>query len=257
MPRSPCHFSLVFRLHERLREEGGDAAALAERHLPELLAGSVAPDGLRYVADMGKFGTHFYLEDREETWGDAVCGMFRTHPGLADPGVIDDAAKALVIGYISHLTVDEAFRDTVTHQLHGTRNWRPLVEGLWSLADEIPNGYADVPGQLHRFERRDEVGFIRCSAVADYVRIIGGWASPRDPWQVEQVYHRLVRSRNSLEETHGQWMEKRERARALMDAGRREAFIHRAVESGHAHVMQYIEGGFRSAQESRVETGEG
>ena len=130
MPRGRCHFALLYEFHEALRKERPETAELTDRYLPDFLAGSGAPDGMRYIGRMGKLATHFYAEDRRDTWGKAVSGMFNTHPDLADPGKLPDQDLAIVLGYISHLTVDEAFRDTVTSHVHGIENWRPIIQGL-------------------------------------------------------------------------------------------------------------------------------
>ena len=65
-----------------MRESLPDIAELADRELPTLCAGSVAPDAVRYYSDLGKFGTNFYLENRKDTWGRSVSAMF---PGVRKP----------------------------------------------------------------------------------------------------------------------------------------------------------------------------
>ena len=57
-----------------------EAGALSGRYLPELVAGSMAPDAMRLFGKMGKYGSHFYTEERRETWGKSVSGMFEAHP---------------------------------------------------------------------------------------------------------------------------------------------------------------------------------
>ena len=64
------------------------------------------------------------------------------------------------MGYIAHLTTDEAFRDEVTVHVHGTEDWRPIIYGLWSYVDGLPIDHPDLAGVLDQFEGRGEVGFI-------------------------------------------------------------------------------------------------
>jgi hypothetical protein len=248
MPRSRCHFALSNRLHERLRREAPEAAAILDRQLPDFLAGAVAPDGLRYVARMGKRDTHFYSEDDEETWGRSVSRMFETHAGLADPNALPEPDRALVMGYIGHLAVDEAFRDTVTFQLHGTEDWKPVVEGLWSRVDEIDLGYRDAGAALDRFVRVDGVGFIRCDAVGEFIRLVRPWADPGgDAWEIEKVFLRLARRSVPPEACRGQWEENRHRAAGFMDAERCRAFEAAAVKTAFGAVRRYLDGEFRPA----------
>ena len=245
MPRGRCHFALLSVLHEQFRRERPDVAALADRHLSDFLAGSVAPDGMRYTGRMGKWATHFYAEDRRETWGQAAAGVFRTHPDLADPDTLPERDRALVLGYLSHLTVDEAFRDVVTSQLHGMANWRPVVHGLWSMVDELPIHYGDMAEQVDRFSRKDRVGFIDCDAVGEFLAQIRPWATEADAWEIELVFLRLIESPLPLSEAWMEWKRKRERAAAFMDAARRERFVAEAVRLGMAETVKYLEGGYR------------
>ncbi len=242
MPRSRCHFALLFALHERLRAEQPEAAALADRHLSDFVAGSVAPDGLRYVGKQGKRATHFYAEDRQETWGQAVAGMFCEHPDLADPGRLPEENLALVLGYISHLTVDEAFRDVVTSRVHGIADWRPVVQGLWSMVDELPIGYSDVPESIDRFSRQDRVGFIDCGMVGEFLTLIRPWADEEDPWELERIFLALIESETPLEEARQRWEVNRRRASVYMDEACRKQFVGEAVRMGAEETVRYLEG---------------
>ena len=244
MPRGRCHFALLNVLHERFRAEWPEVAALADRYLPDFVAGSVAPDGLRYIGRMGKLGTHFYTEDRPETWGQAVAGMFRAHPDLADPDRLSEQNRALVLGYISHLTVDEAFRDVVTYQVHGMEEWRSVVRGLWSMVDELPVRYEDVAAQVDRFDRQDCIGFIDCRMVGEYLRLIRPWAAEADPWAIERIFLELIGSEVDLEEAQKMWEKNRERAAALLDDARQEQFVKAAVQMGVDETVRYLEGGY-------------
>lgn len=244
MPRSRCHFALLSALHKRLRVEQPKAAALADRYLSDFVAGSTAPDGLRYVGEAGKLATHFYTDEQEETWGQAVARMFRAHPDLADPDRLRERDLALVLGYISHLTVDEAFRDVVTSQLHGMADWRPVVQGLWSMVDELPVGYSDVADAIDRFSRKDRVGFIDCGMVGEFLTLIRPWATEEDPWRLERIFLTLTRSRAPLEEARQRWEANRQRAAAFMDDARRERFVGEALRMGAEEMARYLESGY-------------
>ncbi len=245
MPRGRCHFSILFTFHEQIRVECPEAARLADRHLPDFLAGSVAPDGLRYIGRMGKLATHFYTEDRPEIWGKAVAEMFKAHPEISNPDGLDERDRALVMGYISHLTTDETFRDIVTYQVHGMENWRPVVQGLWSIVDELPIGYPSLAREIRRFNRKDRVGFIDCAKIAQYLSLIRGWADESDPWGMEQIFLELIGSRLSLDEARRAWERNRKRALDFLDDSRRNRFIQRSVEMGIRESTRFLGGEYR------------
>ncbi len=243
LPRGRCHFALVSSLHGRLRETHPQAADLADEHLRHWLAGSIAPDGLRIFAKLGKFGTHFYAEDQKETWGKAVSGMFEHHPDLSDPRKLSDRDIVLILGYISHLTVDEAFRDAITYQTHALGDdFRPTVRGLWSMVDTLPIHYQDADGSIGEFDRADHVGFIQCRAVSDFLALSRPWASVEDPWAIEQVFLTMRKWRGSVEEAKRKWEEDLERARPLLDEERASRFVELALDYGDREITRYLAG---------------
>lgn len=242
MPRGRCHFALLYEFHEALRREKPEVAELADEHLPEFLAGSTAPDGMRYVGRMGKRATHFYVEDEQDTWGKAVKGMFRAHPDLADPEELSDSDLAMVLGYISHLTVDEAFRDVITTHVHGTEDWRPIIHGLWSLVDELPVGYGKVVEETDQFVRTDSIGFIDCRMVREYLTLVRPWNSEKDPWALEKVFLKLVNSDLPLEVAKQKWLKNRERAAPFLDASRRSEFVSKSVELAIRESHHFLSG---------------
>ena len=243
MPRSRCHFALLAKLHQVLKTDLPDIAELADRELSAFCAGSVAPDALRYFSDLGKYGSHFYSESRKETWGRSVLGMFESHPDLSDPGSLEDHEIALVLGYISHLTVDEAFRDVVTHQVHGVEDWRPVIKGLWSMADEITLAYDALCSTLDAYGG-GSVGFIDGKMVRDYLDIVGPWAEMVDPWEAEKVVLRLVRDKTPEAVARATWKENRCLAAAYLTEGRRENFVKTALETGMGEIQAYVNGGY-------------
>jgi hypothetical protein len=237
---------MLSRLHEALRESLPEAAALADRNLPDFVAGSVAPDGLRFIGAMGKWATHFYAEDREETWGKAVAGMFAAHPEIADPRRLPERDVALVMGYISHLTVDEAFRDTVTYQTHGMADWRKVVRGLWSMVDELPVGLAGLSEAIDAFRRDGAAGFIDRATVGSFLDRIRPWAESMDPWELERVYLTMVQSGVPEADAKALWERDRVRAAPLLDGARAAAFTAEAVRLGKGEIGRYMAAGYAS-----------
>lgn len=246
MPRGRCHFALLAALHERFHRECPEAAALADTHTPDLLAGTCAPDGLRFVGKRGKFATHFYSDDRRETWGRSVAGLFGAHPDLADPGRLSGADVAMMLGYISHLTVDEAFRDEVTVHVYGIEDWRPIIMGLWSMVDGFAIGNAGYLAAIHRFGRKDSVGFIDCGVVGEYLDLVKPWALEDDPWELERIFLRLRRCDTPEHEARRTWERNVAMAAPFLDDARRTRFRRAAVDGGMAETLRYMKGNYAS-----------
>lgn len=245
MPRGRCHFALLSTLHAHLRRTSPDTAEFADRHLPDLMAGSVAPDAMRIVGRLGKFSTHFYAEDRKETWGKSVSGMFRHHPDLSDPSLLASADVALLLGYISHLTVDEAFRDAISYQTHVLgSDFRPTVRGLWSMVDGLPIHYENPDASIGAFDRTGGVGFIDCAAVREFLGRSRPWASASDPWEIEKIFLALIQYEGSEEEARSTWEADQERARPLLDDERMARFVSLATEYGCREIETYLDGGY-------------
>ena len=248
MPRGRCHFALLAALHERFHTECREAAAFADEYTPDLLAGTCAPDGLRFVGNKGKFATHFYTDGRRETWGRSVAGLFGAHPGLADPRCLSGPDVAVMLGYISHLTVDEAFRDEVTLHVYGVTDWRPIVMGLWSMVDEFSIANSRYTTEIHRFQREDSVGFIDCKVVGEYLELVKPWAIEDDPWEVERVFLRLRRCEMPEDEARRIWERNVEMATPFLDGDRRMRFYRAAVDAGMDETIRYLKGDYASRE---------
>ena len=243
MPRGRCHFALVLGLQEQLERDLPEVGALNRQYLPDLVAGSMAPDAMRLLGKMGKYGSHFYTEDRRETWGKSVSGMFEAHPDLADYQNMDPRDRVLLMGYIAHLTTDEAFRDEVTIHVHGVEDWRPIIYGLWSYVDELPIVYPGVAEVLDRFDARGEVGFIDRATVSRFVRRARGWAESADPVVHEQIFLKMV-GRPPSDDMEKHLAENRRRADAFFDADIKARFVDEAIARGRDEIEKFVRGAY-------------
>jgi len=219
---------------------------MADRHLPEFLGGAVAPDGLRFGTALGKRATHFYVEDEPGTWGRAVAGLFCSHPGLSEPSALPRADRAFMMGYVAHLATDEAFRDVVTSRVHGTADWRPVVQGLWSLADELPVHYASPVSTLDQFGRIGCVGFVDRAAVWRFICAIRPWVAETDPLTIELAFLEMTRRRVPPKDAQRELAEKRELASAVMDSECRARFVSMAVRLQREAIEGYLSGAYRA-----------
>ena len=243
MPRGRCHFALVLGLQERLERDLPEVGALSKRYLPDLVAGSMAPDAMRLLGKMGKYGSHFYTEDRRETWGKSVSGMFEAHPDLADYENMEPRDRVLLMGYIAHLTTDEAFRDEVTIHVHGVEDWRPIIYGLWSYVDELPIVYPGVAEVLDRFDARGEVGFIDRATVARFVKRARGWAESADPVVLEHIFLKMI-GRPPSDDLEKHLAENRGRANAFFDADIKARFVDEAIARGRDEIEKFVRGAY-------------
>ncbi len=243
MPRGRCHFALVLGLQEQLERDLPEVGALSGRYLPELVAGSMAPDAMRLLGKMGKYRSHFYEEDRRETWGKSVSGMFEAHPNLADYQNLDPRDRVLLMGYIAHLTTDEAFRDEVTIHVHGVEDWRPIIYGLWSYVDELPINYPGVAGVLDRFEGHGEVGFIDREIVSRFVMRARGWAENADPVVLERIFLKMI-GRPPSDDFEKRLAENRGRADAFFDEHIKARFVGEAIARGRDEIGKFVSGAY-------------
>jgi hypothetical protein len=242
MPRGRCHFALLLALLDRLDEDLPVVGELAHRHFSDFLAGSLAPDAMRSVGKLGKFRSHFYSEDQADTWGKSVSGMFETHPNLANYELMSGQDRAFLMGYMSHLTTDEAFRDEVTIHVHGTEDWRPIIHGLWSHVDELPIAHPDLGREIDRFKRSDQIGFIDCDIARIFLQRARGWAVETDPWMHELVFLEMIQRVVPEDEARVKFSENRRLAGPFLSDERREGFVVEAVQRGFGEVVKFTDG---------------
>lgn len=116
--------------------------------------GTSAPD-INVLTRWERPRTHFFdLADYGEQ--DGVEGLFRGHPGLADPRRLNSSTAAFLAGYVSHLVVDEAWINDIYRPCFGRRS--PLGG----------SALANVMDRLLQFElyRREQVN----SDISDEIR---------------------------------------------------------------------------------------
>lgn len=240
MPRGRCHFALLLALQKKLAAELPAVAELTATYMPDFLAGSVAPDAMRALGKMGKWGSHFYVEERPDTWGKAVSGMFLAHQDLSDVSRLPLPDQVLVMGYLSHLTADEAFRDEVTVHVHGIENWRPIIHGLWSLVDELDISHPNLARDIDRFKRKTNIGFISCDLVGAFLKKSRGWARYSDPLSHERVFLDMIGKPLSDGDIQQRLEANRKLAAPFLTADRLQAFVDLAVLRAFDEVRRFV-----------------
>ena len=242
MPRGRCHFALLLRLQDALEQKLPQVSGITRDLMPDFLGGSLAPDAMRLLGKMGKYNSHFYDEGRRETWGKSVSGMFAAHPDLADYDKLAESDRVLLMGYIAHLTTDEAFRDEVTIHVHGIKDWRPIIHGLWSFVDELAIERNDLAENLDRFSGHGQVGFIDRGVSLAFLDKARGWATSEDPVAHEQVFLKMVGRNLEGAEVVARLEENRGLAQEFFDASTQEKFVDEAVARGVDEIEKFATG---------------
>ena len=119
---------------------------IVDANLGGYAIGSTVPD-VQVITSLTREETHFF-DLSEEECESGTKRIFEAHPHLGDTEKMDDAAKALVAGYLSHLITDELWILEV---------YRPLFSAASPLGDNVMANMLDklVQYELDRRERED------------------------------------------------------------------------------------------------------
>ena len=113
MPNPISHMSLAKEASEKI------ASPILDNNLGAYLLGSTAPDS-RIITKSRREDTHFSSLD-SPSLRDGVDGLFKAHPGLAISSQLDDVTVAFILGYISHLVLDQAWITQVYRPFFGNK----------------------------------------------------------------------------------------------------------------------------------------
>jgi hypothetical protein len=192
MPRVRCHWALLGQTRAALRNVAPEAYALVTTHLSEYYAGGVAPDALRLYAGVTKAESHFYDDQRPQTWPAVLETVCVAHPEIALPGSLDPATQAWMVGYLVHLLTDIAYWRHVLSHLPPFPEQAELHHGAWLVADHLVT--------ISDAERQVDVEGVRYDMAPPWVeeaavrRLLNRLAShilpPDNMWAVELAYAR-------------------------------------------------------------------
>ena len=132
--------------------------------------GSTAPD-IRVITRLDRERYHFFALD-DFASQDSVARLFEQHPSLRDSVKLDEATRAFMAGYLTHLVMDQDYIETIYRVYFGPAAWGDDPRG--NVLDRVLQYEMD----RRERERRDEMDGIRevlanTSAAAD-VAFIGG-----------------------------------------------------------------------------------
>ncbi|MBI3973693.1 MAG: hypothetical protein HY332_20655 [Chloroflexi bacterium] len=247
MPRARCHWSLLVRTREALRRALPEAHDLAARYRGEYFAGGVAPDALRLFAGWDKVPSHFYDDQRRETWDCVVETICAAHPVIADPARLAAPSRAWMLGYLAHLMTDIAYWRHILSRLPPFPSETALHHGAWLLADRL---------EFPPAERTLDVDAIRFDTAPPWVeerpvrhmldRVTNRILVPDTLWLVELAYHRLrthdhLRTDEALlAEYESAWQANVSAARAVLPDSVWEAFQEEAIAGSLTAIKSYL-----------------
>jgi hypothetical protein len=256
MPRLRCHWGILARVAAELQARGGEAGDLIRRHRGEYYAGGVAPDALRIFSGRDKPSTHFYDDQRPETWDSIPAAIAAAYPEIAEPASLRPATRAWMIGYLTHVLTDVAYWRNVLRHLPPFPEQAEAHLGAWLLADSQP-----IPSD----ERQVDLAAIDFTAAPSWIdpdavrrmldRLTGRVLVPDGMWPVELAY---VRGRTEsagtsdadlLKEHLPAWENALARASDVLPAGVWDGFVDHAVQGALSAVETYLS---RRESDSRV-----
>jgi hypothetical protein len=138
VPRVRSHWAILGQVRRSLAESDPLLAALIERRRADFYAGGVAPDALRLFAGRDKHSSHFYDDQRPDTWDLVLETLAAAHPAVADPSSFTEAQRAWLAGYLAHVQTDVAYWRIVLSCLPPFPEHASIHHGAWMLADGLP-----------------------------------------------------------------------------------------------------------------------
>jgi hypothetical protein len=250
VPRARCHWALLIRTRDVLREYLPEAYELAAAHREAYFAGGIAPDAIRLFAGRDKLSSHFYDDRRQDTWGGVVGAMRAAQPAIADPRLLAPETRAWLVGYLAHVLTDVAYWRHVLSRLPQFPTDAGTHHGAWVLADQlaIPQAERRLEAEALRFDNAPP--WIDEGAVRRMLeRVTGRILVPDGMWEVELAY---VRNRPELEGKPEdevrrlilpEWEANVAAARAAVPEAAWEAFRRDAVDGAVAAITGYLGGG--------------
>ena len=114
MPLIYYHLSIASEAAEKL------GSPILLNNLENYLGGAISPDA-HFVGNVSRLQTHFFdLADDDEQSGPNL--MFQRHPCFQDGSDLEDRTRAFIVGYVSHLIVDDTWITDIYRPFFGKKS---------------------------------------------------------------------------------------------------------------------------------------
>ncbi len=250
MPRARCHWALLIRTRQALQACLPEAYDLAAAHRDEYFAGGLAPDAIRLFAGRDKLSSHFYDDQREDTWTGVVAAMCAAQPAIADPRSLAPPARAWLLGYLTHVLTDVAYWRNVLSRLPPFPAEAGTHHGAWVLADQMAIPAAERHLNADALRYGDAPSWVDGTAVRRMLqRVTGHILIPDGMWPVELAYARYRPDLEGIPEAEAlrrlvpDWEANLAAARAAVPDASWESFRRDAVEGAVTAIAVYLGAG--------------
>ncbi|MCX6023813.1 MAG: zinc dependent phospholipase C family protein [Chloroflexi bacterium] len=224
------------------------AHACVQERASWFLLGATAPD-IRVIGKLTRAETHFYDLDASEQESGAVT-LFRRYPDLAGR-LLNESQRAFMAGYLTHLTVDEFWIETVYRPLFGSDS--PLGDDPHrDLLDRVTQFHmdrgvrldrdrmADLGGILSGFQAEGDISFLDEASLHQWQGMIANIVGQDPDWELfSRLANRYFPDSNT-DEVLRQAPVLLERALDYVSPERLAAFREEAVRRSIAVVEGYL-----------------
>jgi hypothetical protein len=240
---------LLVRTREALQDALPAAYQVIRRQRADFFTGGIAPDALRLFGGADKLSSHFYDDQRPETWLRIVDEIRTAHPSVAVPAELSEPAQAWMFGYLAHLFTDVAYWRYVVTKLPPFPEHMAVHHGAWILVDrigaEVPRAERDVDRSAIHFDHAPP--WVVEAPVRRFLdRVTERLLPPDDMWQAELAYFRNRPDTQGQTDEHllaqqlALWEEGVMLATAALPAQTWPAFYEDAVAGSVAAIREYL-----------------
>ena len=218
-------------------------------HRDEFFAGGVAPDALRLFAGADKLSTHFYDDQRRETWDAVISTVSSLHPSVADPSRLSGAAQAWMAGYLAHIAADLAYWEHVLPHLPPFPERSEAHHGAWLIADDCALDQDDRALDPERIDYAAAPPWVEVEAVKRMLIRLQTRILVDGMWPVELAYFRARpeaegrQDDDLLAEFQPAWESNLAQAREMIPLEAWDTFRSAAVRRACAIVRAYLSPG--------------
>ncbi|MSQ26407.1 MAG: hypothetical protein EXR49_09145 [Dehalococcoidia bacterium] len=225
---------------------------LPQEHRGSFLLGSTTPD-VRLFAGWERERTHFFKLESDGP-GAGFAGMVHRHPNLGRSDRLGRETLAFMLGYLSHLAVDEHWIAQVYRRFFGRQS--PMAgDPMANVLDRVlqfdmdraeREGIADLEGALESIKgsyRGVEVGFIDQDLLRRWQEVVIQRTGRELPWERFGGYVRRVRrdvGEDEVERIVQDGPELAARVRSQVSDGELRRFREAALAAFAATAREYM-----------------